>query len=78
MNEAACVVLGAIDLYAVFAAWLGRVSTSMPLLFVLVGALAGPGALGLIALPVSVAGWSMRSKSPSACSPPPCGRYCSA
>ena len=47
------VILGAIVLYGAFAASLDRRSITMPLAFLLLGALAGPGALGLIALPVT-------------------------
>ena len=43
-------------LYTAFAAWLGRFSITMPMVLVFAGAVTGPGALGLLDIPVTARG----------------------
>ena len=45
-------------LYTVFAAWLGRFSVTMPMVFVLAGAVIGPDALGLIDITTARPAWN--------------------
>lgn len=50
------VLLGAVVAYALVAGWLGERSITMPLVFVVVGAVAGPYVLGLLDVPLHAEG----------------------
>jgi NhaP-type Na+/H+ or K+/H+ antiporter len=48
METGLAIFFGLIALYAVFALWLGRLSVTMPMIFVAIGALSGAQVLGLM------------------------------
>lgn len=55
-TETWVVLLGAVVAYALVAGWLGERSITMPLVFVAIGAVAGPYVLGLLDMPLHAEG----------------------